>query len=261
MLLSLSATADYDLPQETFLLLMVEPRLKGEMHEVVTESLRTSPTPFTELALDGLGNPLRRLLAPPGLFTFDFAATVETPPNVAIPDNAPEHDPRYLPPEVLLYTLPSRYCQSDQLARLAMGEFGSMARGGIRVNAIAEWVRTHVEYQYGATDAMTSAYDTAVQRIGVCRDFAHLTIAFCRALGIPARYVSGYCLDLDPPDFHGWTQVYLCGVWRNLDSTFKGTRPALVPIAYGRDAADVSLLTVWGTNTFRAQSVSVERAY
>lgn len=260
MLLSLSATADYDLPQEAFLLLMVEPRLKGERHEIVRESLRTSPTPFAELALDGFGNPLRRLVAPQGLFTFDFAATVETPPNEAVPANALEHDPRYLSPEVLLYTLPSRYCQSDQLARLAMGEFGGRTPGGGRVHAIAEWVRTHVEYQYGTTDAMTSAYDTAVQRIGVCRDFAHLTIAFCRALGIPARYVSGYCLDLDPPDFHGWVQVYLSGAWHNVDSTFNGVRPALVPIAFGRDAADVSLLTVWGMNTFRAQSVSVQRA-
>jgi transglutaminase-like putative cysteine protease len=141
-----------------------------------------------------------------------------------------------------------------------MGEFGGVAPGGMRVNAIAEWVRTHVEYQYGTTDAMTSAYDTAVQRIGVCRDFAHLTIAFCRALGIPARYVSGYCLELDPQDFHGWAQVYLGGAWRNVDSTFEGVRPALVPIAYGRDAADVSLLTSWGLNIFRAQSVSVQRA-
>lgn len=260
MLLSLSATADYDLPHETFLLLMVEPRLKGELHEVVQESLRTSPTPFTELALDGFGNPLRRLVAPQGLFTFDFAATVETPPNEAVPSNAMEHDPRSLLPEILLYTLPSRYCQSDQLARLAVGEFGGMVPGGGRINAIAEWVRIHVEYQYGTTNAMTSAYDTAVQRIGVCRDFAHLTIAFCRALGIPARYVSGYCLELDPPDFHGWVQVYVGGAWRNVDSTFNGVRPALVPIAYGRDAADVSLLTVWGMNTFRAQSVSVQRA-
>ncbi|MBC8102419.1 MAG: transglutaminase family protein [Cytophagales bacterium] len=261
MQLSLSATADYDLPRETFLLLMVEPRLKGEAHEVLQESLRTSPTPYAELASDGLGNPLRRLIAPPGLFTFDFAATVETPQNRAVPDSALEHAPRDLPPSVLVYTLPSRYCQSDQLARLALGEFGSIPQGGTRVRAIADWVRTHVEYQYGTTDALTSAYDTAVQRVGVCRDFAHLTIAFCRALGIPARYVSGYCLDLDPPDFHGWTQVFLGGAWHNVDSTFQGVRPALVPIAYGRDAADVSLLTLWGNNTFRAQSVSVQRIY
>jgi transglutaminase-like putative cysteine protease len=87
-----------------------------------------------------------------------------------------------------------------------------------------------------------------------------LTIAFCRALDIPARYVSGYCLGLNPPDFHGWVQVYLGGAWRNVDSTFDGVREALVPIAYGRDAADVSWLTVWGNNTFRAQSVRVERA-
>jgi transglutaminase-like putative cysteine protease len=116
-----------------------------------------------------------------------------------------------------------------------------------------------VEYQYGTTDAMTSAYDTVTQRVGVCRDFAHLTIAFCRALGIPARYVSGYCLGLDPPDFHGYAQVYLGGTWHNVDSTYDGTRPALVPIAYGRDAADAAMLTLWGTGICREQSVQVRR--
>ncbi|MGC4043165.1 MAG: transglutaminase family protein [Armatimonas sp.] len=259
--LNISANAQYDLPKETFLLLMVEPRLKGEGHTVIEESLKTSLTPFSELAFDGFGNPLRRLVAPAGAFTFDFTATVETVCNSAIPKEAIEHDPRDLPAEVMPYTLPSRYCQSDLLSRLAMGEFGSLAPGGGRVQAIAEWVRTHVEYQYGTTNAMTSAYDTAVQRIGVCRDFAHLTIAFCRALDIPARYVSGYCLGLDPPDFHGWAQVYISGAWRNVDATFNGVREALVPIAYGRDAADVSLLTFWGSNnTFQSQSVTVKRA-
>mgnify|MGYP001548898124 CR=1 FL=1 len=258
--LDLSATATYDLPKESFLLLMVEPRLQGEHHTVLQESLRTSPTPFSELVFDGFGNPLRRLVAPAGPFTFDFTATVETARNTAIPVDAMEHDPRDLPPDILLYTLPSRYCQSDQLSRLAMSEFSSITPGGGRIQAITEWVRTHVEYQYGTTNAMTSAYDTAVQRIGVCRDFAHLTIAFCRALDIPARYVSGYCLELDPPDFHGWAQVYIGGEWRNVDATFAGTREALVPIAYGRDAVDVSLLTVWRTSTFCTQSVVVKRA-
>jgi transglutaminase-like putative cysteine protease len=104
---------------------------------------------------------------------------------------------------------------------------------------------------------MTSAYDTVTQRVGVCRDFAHLVIAFCRALGIPARYVSGYALGLEPPDFHGFAQVFLGGAWHNVDATFAGVRPALVPIATGRDAADVAMMTLWGAGTLREQSVSV----
>jgi transglutaminase-like putative cysteine protease len=104
---------------------------------------------------------------------------------------------------------------------------------------------------------MTSAYDTATERIGVCRDFAHLTIAFCRALGIPARYASGYALGLEPPDFHGYAQAYLGGEWRNVDATSDGIRPALVPIAFGRDAADVAMVTSWSPIELIEQSVSV----
>ena len=107
---------------------------------------------------------------------------------------------------------------------------------------------------------MTSAFDTATERVGVCRDFAHLVIAFCRALDIPARYVSGYALGLEPPDFHGFVQVYLGGAWHNVDATTDDVRPALVPIAVGRDAADVAMTTPWGPNTLIEQSVEVREA-
>ena len=157
-----------------------------------------------------------------------------------------------------MYALPSRYCQSDLLNRMAIDEFGGHEKGGEKVRAIAEWVRRHVEYRYGTTDAKTSAFDTATERVGVCRDFAHLVIAFCRALSIPARYASGYALGLDPPDFHGFVQVYLGGAWHNVDATFDGVRPALVPIAVGRDAADVAMTTSWVNNTILEQSVEVQ---
>ena len=157
----------------------------------------------------------------------------------------------------MIYALPSRYCQSDLLTRMAHDEFRHVRRGGERVLAIAEWVRRHVEYRYGTTDAMTSAFDTATERVGVCRDFAHLVIAFCRALNIPARYASGYALGLEPPDFHGFVQVYLGGAWHNVDATIEGVRPALIPIAVGRDAADVAMTTSWVPNTLTEQSVEV----
>lgn len=107
---------------------------------------------------------------------------------------------------------------------------------------------------------MTSAFDTATERIGVCRDFAHLVISFCRALDIPARYASGYALGLDPPDFHGFVQVYLSGAWHNIDATIEGVRPALIPIAVGRDAADVAMTTSWRLTTLLEQSVEVREA-
>jgi transglutaminase-like putative cysteine protease len=259
MVLRLSASADYQLADETFLLLMVEPPLEGSAHKVTQESLRTTPTPYARLDADRLGNPQRRLLAPRGFFTFDFTATVEVEPNDEVPERAREHAPLDLSADILWYTLPSRYCPSDVLTRFALGEFGKLPPGGARVRAISEWVHSRIEYQYGTSDATTSASDTLIQRIGVCRDFAHLTISFCRALGIPARYASGYCLELDPPDFHAWVQVYLGGAWHNVDATFDGIRPALVPIAFGRDAADVPMVTLWGEGECRAQSVEVSR--
>src|SRR4051794_8991583 len=192
MLLSVRADATYELTAETFMLPMVEPLLEESGHRVRAERLVTTPTPFCELRRDVYGNPQRHLIAPPGRFSYEFRATVEVAPNCPLPPDAVEHPPQELPAGAMIYSLPSRYCQSDLLARMAQDEFRHFGRGGERVRAIAEWVRRHVEYHYGTTDAMTSAFDTATERVGVCRDFAHLVIAFCRALNIPARYASGY---------------------------------------------------------------------
>lgn len=260
MILDIRSRASYQMPEETFLLLMVEPTLQGFAHKVLEEKLVTTVTNYSQLWTDVYRNPQRHLVAAPGRFDWEFTAKVEVVPNEPVPEDAVEHKPVTLPGDVLIYTVPSRYCQSDLLARMALSEFGDLAPGGGRVNTIARWIHEHVEYRYGTTDAETSAYDTATQRIGVCRDFAHLLIAFCRALGIPARYVSGYCLELDPPDFHGYAQVYLSGAWHNVDATFAGLRPALVPIAIGRDAADVAMATLFGASEFLEQSVQVDLA-
>ena len=260
MNLNVHARAVYELPADTFLLLMVEPTLFGTRHRVLTESLMTSPTPFSDLWTDSFGNPQRRMSVPKGQFSFDFRASITVNPDKPIPDWAAEPPPREIPPEAMVYTLPSRYCQSDRLVRLAQSEFGQVPPGKRRITAIVEWIRRHVEYRYGTTNASTSAADTAIERVGVCRDFAHLLIAFCRAIGIPARYVSGYALGLDPPDFHGYAQVYLGADWHNVDATYQGVRPALVPIAIGRDAADVAITTLWGTGTVLDQSVEVTQA-
>ena len=257
MLISVRASAAYELPEQAFLLLMVEPPLVGSAHRVQEERLTTTPTPFHELGTDVYGNPQRRIIAPKGSFSFEFNATIETAPNAALGDDAVEQPLREIPAELLVYTLPSRYCQSDLLARMARGEFGQFPSGGRRVRTIAEWVRQHVEYHYGTTDAKTSAFDTATERIGVCRDFTHLVIAFCRALGIPARYASCYAPGLEPPDFHSVAQVYLSGTWHNVDATTEAIRPALIPIAVGRDAADVAMTTLWGMGRVREQTVEV----
>lgn len=259
MLLIVRAAASYDLPAETFVLLMVEPTLRGSTHHVRNERLITTPRPLSELRNDLHGNPQRCLLVPEGPFTFEFTATIEAAPNSALRPQAAEHPPQEIPADAMLYTLPSRYCQSDLLARMARSEFGQLRPGGGLVLSIAEWVCRHVEYRHGTTDARTSAYDTATERSGVCRDFAHLVIAFCRALGVPARYASGYALGLEPPDFHGYVQVFLDGGWHNIDATYEGVRPSLVPIAVGRDAADVAIATLWGQGKLREQIVEVRK--
>jgi transglutaminase-like putative cysteine protease len=257
MLLTVRATATYDLAAESFMYLMVEPPLVGPSHRVRDERLVTTPTDFCELRRDLYGNLQRQLVGTKGNFTFEFTATIDAAPNVPLTPEATEQLPEQLPPEVMIYTLPSRYCQSDLLTRMARLEFGHIQPGGNRVLAISQWVRQHVDYVYGTTDSRTSAFDTATERVGVCRDFAHLVIAFCRGLDIPARYVSGYALGLEPQDFHGFAQVFLGGAWHNVDATSEAVRPALVPIAIGRDAADVAMTTIWGMSTLLEQSVQV----
>lgn len=257
MLISVRATATYELSCDCFMLLMVEPHPQAPDHQAKDAKLMTSPVTFCASSQDVQGNLQRRIVAPAGAFSFEYDATFETATNDLVPVEAMEHPSQELPPETLTYTLPSRYCQSDLLSRMARDEFGSLPPGGGRVRAIADWVRKHVEYRYGTTSSTTSAYDTATERVGVCRDFAHLVITFCRGLGLPARYVSAYALGLEPPDFHGIAQVYLGGRWHNVDATFEGVRPALVPIAVGRDAADVAMATFWGDSQVKAQAVTV----
>jgi transglutaminase-like putative cysteine protease len=257
MLLTVRAAATYDLTGETFVVLMVEPLPHGRTHQVRREQLLTTPVPSCLLRHDLYGNAQRHILAHRGPFSFEFTATVETAPNVAVAADAIEHPPQEIPADVLIYTLPSRFCQSDLFTTLARDQFGSIPPGGGRVQAIADWVRTHVDYRPDATDPLASADDTARERVGACRDFAHLVIAFCRALGIPARHVSAYALGLEPGDYHAYAQVYLGGLWHNVDATCEDLRPALVPIAIGRDSADVARTRFSGPNVCREEAVEV----
>jgi transglutaminase-like putative cysteine protease len=247
MLLTVRAAATYDLADETFAVLMVEPPPQGRTHQVRHERLLTTPTLSCVLRHDLYGNPQRYITADRGPLSFEFTATIESAPNAEVAPDAIEHPPQEIPADVMIYTLPSRFCQSDLLADTARGEFGRIRPGGGRVRAIADWVRAKVEYRLGSARSGS----------GVCRDFAHLVIALCRGLGIPARYVSAYALGLEPPDFHAYAQVYLGGLWYNVDATFDGLRPALVPIAVGRDAADVAMTTFNRQTTLRLQAVEV----
>jgi transglutaminase-like putative cysteine protease len=166
-----------------------------------------------------------------------------------------------IPGEFLHFTLPSRYCLSDQLMSTAWELFGQTEPGGRRVQAICDWVQGNIQFQYGTSNPMTTAMDVFQARKGVCRDMAHLAISFCRALNIPARYVFGYLPDLyvpppdSPMDFAAWMEVWLGDRWWTFDPRNNARRVGRVLIGRGRDALDVAMLTTFGPAVFRKMTV------
>lgn len=161
---------------------------------------------------------------------------------------------------VLPYLYPSRYCQSDKLYRLANNLFGYIENPFEKVLTLTQWISKNVQYLSGSTNAQTSAYDTVTQQTGVCRDFAHLGIALCRALTIPARYFTGYAYQLKPADFHACFEAYLGDEWVLFDATGLVPLNGLVKIASGRDAADTAIANIFGNVIFTSMLVSCELA-
>lgn len=164
-----------------------------------------------------------------------------------------------LPNEVLSYLNPSRYCESDRLTHFALRMFGDHQPGFSRVTAICDWINNNLDYRAGSSGESTSACDVLIQRVGVCRDYAHLAIALCRALCIPARYVSGYAVALLPPDFHGFFEAYLGSRWYLFDATRMAPVEGFVRIGTGRDAADASFATIIGSAALTTMSVWAEQ--
>lgn len=154
-------------------------------------------------------------------------------------------------PDDLLHNLnPTRYCESDHLSQATQAMFGQLPRGLSRVQAIADWIQQNIAYQIGTSNAMTTARDVLANRAGVCRDFAHLGVTFCRALNIPARLVVGYArFDEPPPDFHAVFEAYLGSRWVQFDATHMSPIDDLVRVATGRDAKDVAFATIYGPAT------------
>ena len=219
---------------------------------VVNESLQLSQSITPELFRDNVsGNRYFRLRGYPGSLNVRYQATVDVEHRLVAPDSVPETPIAALPVSVLHYIYPSRYCESDRLSKLAIREFGGLWQGYSRVLAIQNWVRNHVSFASNTTTSNTSAVDTIINQVGVCRDFAHLMIALCRALSIPARFVTGtdYGADpiLGPPDFHAYVEVYLGNRWYIFDPSGTTIPMGLVRIGTGRDAADVSFATIFGT--------------
>ena len=230
---------------------------------LVSENLEVIPAVPVSLFTDpASGNRYARLRAAPGPLAVRYDATVDIEHDFASPDTVDEVPISELPPEALAYIYPSRYCQSDRLQQLAREEFGTLVPGYRRVCAIRDWVQKRTRFTSGSSNPTTSAIDTLVERVGVCRDFAHLMIALCRALNIPARFVTSIDYGSDPiygpTDFHACVEAYLGGRWHLFDPTGMTVPMGLIRLGTGRDAADVSFATMFGDVRSFAPVIGIE---
>jgi transglutaminase-like putative cysteine protease len=219
--------------------------------QVLRESLSTTPSvPLHEYVDPVSSSRILRLRAPVGDLVLRYEALVELQHHRQQPDSVQEIGIAGLPGAVLPFLYPSRYCESDKLNAFAMTRFGALRQGHARVQAICDWVQGNVAFVSGSSSGETSAVDTFVQRRGVCRDFAHLMIALCRAINIPARFTTGldYGADpaLGPPDFHAYVEAFLGGRWYLFDPSGTAIPMGLVRLTSGRDAADSAFASIFG---------------
>lgn len=258
MLLNLTADLTYDFPEPCETLLLLE-AAQDEAQRVVTEHLAVQPPSTLTRRDDPLPGARRAILETCGVTQVLYRAQVDVdrpPTQLAGLAQSPIRD---LPLDALPYLRPSRYCPSDRLERFAEREFGRWA-GGDRVAAIQEWISRHIDYAVDASNPETTALDTFTARAGVCRDFAQLMIALCRASDVPARAVSAYAWRLQPADLHAVSEVFVGGAWRLIDATCKAPVEGLVKVATGRDAADIAFMSIFGEAQLVSQAFKVERA-
>lgn len=219
------------------------------------QTLRFGPAAESWDYLDGFGNACTRILAPAGeiRITTDFEIYDSGLPDPVLA-SATQADIQDLPDEVLVYLLGSRYCDTDRLSDFAWNQFGQTPLGWARVQAVCDFVHAHLTFDYQRADALRTAHGGYTDRVGVCRDFAHLAITLCRCLNIPARYCTGYLGDIGippvdyPMDFSAWFQAYLGGHWHTFDARHNTPRIGRILMATGRDATDVALSTSFGTS-------------
>jgi transglutaminase-like putative cysteine protease len=215
--------------------------------------------------IDQFGNICRRLVAPAGGVSISACGIVH---DAGFPDEidpgAQAVPPQDLPDETLIYLMGSRYCETDRMSELAWARFGSIPDGWARVQAVCDHVHQHLRFNYGSARATRSAYEAYEERVGVCRDFAHVALTLCRCLNIPARYCTGYLgdigvpADINPGDFSGWFEAYLGGEWWTFDARHNKPRIGRILIAHGRDAADVPIINSFGAHTLSRFDIITE---
>jgi transglutaminase-like putative cysteine protease len=217
------------------------------------DEIRSEPFVNIRQYFDHFGNRCTRFVAPPGRFRLWNSTVIEDSGlEEPVMTNARQQAIEDLPPELLLYLMSSRYCEVDRLSDIAVGLFGNTQPGWSRVQAILDWVHNNVQFGYHHARATKTALDVYSERTGVCRDFQHLAIAFCRCMNVPARYATGYLGDIgvppspSPMDFSAWFDVYLEGQWWAVDARHNHPRIGRILMATGRDAADVAITTSFG---------------
>lgn len=260
MWLQTNCDLSFEISMPTPFVLMLRPRSGGEQW-VARDEYRIGPSvPVIEFT-DSYGNLCQRLVAPEGIFTIQTSARVKTSDFVDRAPGAPFVEVHQLPDALLSYLLPSRYCESDRFGQMANEITAGYLPGYDQVAAIENWIRNSFFYEPGVSNLLLSAQEVNQQSGAVCRDMAHLGIALCRSLCIPARMVVGYLHDLNPMDLHAWFEAYVGGRWycfdatqvginqngyRQDDSTSTLRKGGYVAIGYGRDAADVAILNQYG---------------
>ena len=255
--MQINSTLEYLVDGPTEFVFLIHAAM-GMGQSLVDEQLLIEPQTTHRTYYDAQsGNRFLRFQALPGPLKLVYRATVDRAiePVDINAQEAPIHD---LPDEVLHYLMPTRYCESDLLGQSAAELFGQLGKGHSRVQAICDWVRGNIDYRIGSTNATTTAREVFMQRAGVCRDFAHLSVTFCRALNIPARLVSGYATFAEPPpDFHAVFEAYLSGRWVMFDPTCMSPLDQIIRLAHGRDAKDVAFATIFGPARMVAMSPDI----
>jgi transglutaminase-like putative cysteine protease len=252
---------NYEVSAPSPAVIQVAPR-RDEGARVLEESWALHPEGTLDVVEDFYGNQIRRTVLGGGEARLRYEALVEVQPSADSADEtAIQHPIQDLNGEQLHFLLPSRYCLSDELMSTAWELFGETEPGWSRAQAICDWVHSNLEFQYGSSSQLTTAKDAFERRRGVCRDFAHVFVTFCRALNIPSRYVFGYLPDIGVPppdhpmDFCAWSECYFGDRWWTFDPRNNQRRIGRVVIGRGRDALDAAMVTTWGPASFRKLEV------
>ena len=246
----------YDLPQPTPMLLVLHIHYTRAADILVPDHIITDPVVPLVAYRDGFGNWCSRIVAPAGRFRISSNAVVRDSGQLdSVVKDAQQHSIEDLPEEALVFLLASRYCDTEKLSQIAWDLFGQTPPGWARVQTICDYFHNHIAFNYGHANPTRTASEAFYERRGVCRDFTHLAIAFCRSMNIPARYCTGYLSDLGTPkpwaagDFAAWFEAYIGGRWQMFDPRNNVPRLGRVLMARGRDAIDVAITTTFGLNT------------